>query len=164
MIVLLPLWVVVIWKPYMIHCEPKLDRADAVPEWCLDSFPNVYSHIQRVYWDVKPFGFLYRPTNHIFTALPMNFVFFYICYRVISEQPRGFLTFGLGGDKIPEGIKKASIFSQKEILPHAYYMMFQLGLVIYAANIDINSRVASTIPFYYWAVASIIVEGDGTIS
>jgi len=57
---LLPLAVVIFWKPYMIHCDTKLDRTDQVPAWCLDAMPNVYSFIQFTYWDVQPFGIFYR--------------------------------------------------------------------------------------------------------
>jgi len=49
-IILLPLGVVLLWKPYVMHCESKLDRTDAVPLWCLDEMPNVYNYIQKVYW------------------------------------------------------------------------------------------------------------------
>ena len=38
------------WKPYVMHCETKLDRTDAVPLWCFDDLPNVFNYIQRVYW------------------------------------------------------------------------------------------------------------------
>lgn len=36
----------VLWKPYMMHCETKLDRTDAIPEWCIgDKVPNIFNHI-----------------------------------------------------------------------------------------------------------------------
>lgn len=44
-IILLPLGMVLLWKPYEMHCETKLDRTDAVPKWCLDEIPNVYNYI-----------------------------------------------------------------------------------------------------------------------
>jgi hypothetical protein len=33
------------WKPYIMHCETKLDRTDAVPQWCFDEMPNVFNYI-----------------------------------------------------------------------------------------------------------------------
>ncbi|TNV72970.1 hypothetical protein FGO68_gene1081 [Halteria grandinella] len=53
------------WKPYIMHCETKLDRTDAVPQWCFEEMPNVFSYIQRVYWDNRIFGFLHRSPDHI---------------------------------------------------------------------------------------------------
>ena len=44
------------------------------------------------------------------------------------------------------------------IIPHAWYFFGQIMLVLAMANADINSRVASTIPFYYWAAAATIVQ------
>lgn len=38
------------WKPYIMHCETKLDRTDAVPAWCFDEMPNVFNYIQLIYW------------------------------------------------------------------------------------------------------------------
>lgn len=52
LVIALPLGMVLIWKPYEMHCETKLDRTNAVPQWCLDEIPNVYNYIQKVYWDV----------------------------------------------------------------------------------------------------------------
>jgi hypothetical protein len=33
------------WKPYIMHCETKLDRTDAVPDWCFEKMPNIFTHI-----------------------------------------------------------------------------------------------------------------------
>ena len=41
---------VVYWKPFVMHCESKLDRTDAVPKWCFEKMPNVFTFIQKVYW------------------------------------------------------------------------------------------------------------------
>jgi hypothetical protein len=40
-----------------------------------------------------------------------------------------------------------------------YYFTLQIFLVFALANADINSRVASTLPFYYWAAAAVLVQG-----
>ena len=45
-----PYSMVTYWKPYIIHCEPKLDRTDAAPLWCQDKLPNIFTYIQFVYW------------------------------------------------------------------------------------------------------------------
>ena len=44
------------------------------------------------------------------------------------------------------------------IIPHFLCFAVHLLLILFFANSDINSRVASTIPFYYWAVAAIVIE------
>ncbi len=49
-IILLPIAMVTLWKPYVMHCETKLDRTDAVNKWCLVDIPNVYNYVQKIYW------------------------------------------------------------------------------------------------------------------
>ena len=59
----------------------------------------------------------------------------------------------------PHEKRSESLFSQPEILPHFYYFFAQLMVVLLYGNCDINSRVAGSIPLYYWAMASFLVEG-----
>jgi hypothetical protein len=42
---ILPYSMTTMWKPYVIHCETKLDRTDAVPSWCFDEWPNIFPYI-----------------------------------------------------------------------------------------------------------------------
>ena len=91
----------------------------------------------------------------------MNFFLFYITYRVVKEQPSDVLSLSLVSSKVAEAKKKASLFSQAEIVPHFYYFFAQLAIVLLFGNAEINSRVASSLPVFYWAIASILVEGDG---
>ena len=49
-------------------------------------------------------------------------------------------------------------FSNSEILPHSLVFALNMLLMLLYANADVNSRVASTCPFYYWAAAVIINE------
>ena len=55
-IIFLPLWVIMFWKPYLLHCETKLERSDEISAWCLEPFSNVYNHIQYIYWDNQFLG------------------------------------------------------------------------------------------------------------
>ena len=121
-VTLLAPWVIMKWKPYQAHCDVKLDRTDQVPEWCLESSPNVYSYIQEVYWDNQLLGFLYRPFNHIVTSLPMNFIFFYIVFRVVREQTKTLFTVGICLTEKTDTQRKNSLFSMVEVIPHTYYM------------------------------------------
>lgn len=60
------------------------------------------------------------------------------------------------------GLKKSEtakdFFSQDLIVPHALVFTANMLLVMLFANADINSRVASTCPFYFWAAAVILTE------
>lgn len=41
----LPYAMVTYWKPYVMHCETKLDRTDAIPQWCFEDLPNIFTFI-----------------------------------------------------------------------------------------------------------------------
>ena len=45
LVMFVPIWVLTNWKPYVLHCDTKLDRTDDVPVWCLTSLPDVYKYI-----------------------------------------------------------------------------------------------------------------------
>ena len=161
LIMFVPIWTVMYWRPYLTHCETRMDRTNQVPLWCLEAMPNVYPYIQDVYWDNGFLAFLERPLDRLVTSLPMNFVLFYIVYRVMAEQPASMLSLSLRSSNVLHTQKQASLFSQPEIVPHCYYFFIQLIVVLLYGNAEINSRVASSLPVYYWAVASMLVEGGG---
>ena len=54
---------------------------------------------------------------------------------------------------------KKTVLEHIESVPHIWYMAIQLTLVLLYANADINSRVASTLPIYYWGFASLVLQG-----
>lgn len=54
--------------------------------------------------------------------------------------------------------QKADVFENLAFLPHAYVFIANMVIVLLFANAEINSRVASTCPFYYYSWAQLIVE------
>jgi len=156
-IIFLPLWVIVYWKPYVLHCETKLERSNEISEWCLKPLPNVYNYIQYIYWDNMLLGVFHRKPENFFVCIPMNVIFFYIISKVFKAQGASFLlTLGLWRKKVEK--TSQSIFEMPAIIPHFWCFTVHMSLILFFANAEINSRVASTIPFYYWAVAAIVTE------
>jgi hypothetical protein len=156
-IIFLPLWVIVYWKPYVLHCETKLERSNEISEWCLKPLPNVYNYIQYIYWDNMLLGVFQRKPENFLVCIPMNVIFFFIISKVFKAQGASFiLTLGLWRNKVEK--TSQSIFEMPAIIPHFWCFTVHLSLILFFANAEINSRVASTIPFYYWAVAAIVTE------
>lgn len=83
-IILSPLLVVQYVTPYKLYCDTRIDRTNSVPDWCLNSVPNVYNFVQYVHWDNKMLGMLYRSLDKNFVSLPMFFIFFYIVKKVLT--------------------------------------------------------------------------------
>lgn len=84
--ILLPLFIIQFLTPYELHCDPKIDRTDSVPVWCLDSLPNVYGYVQNVYWDNKPFSILYRSADKALVSVPMFFIFLCFSANIIISR------------------------------------------------------------------------------
>ena len=93
----------------------------------------------------------------------MNLVYLTVTYRVMKANPLGFFTLGIFGcapkDVVEQNnIRKNAVMENEVSVPHVWYMAIQLTLVLLYGNADINSRVASTIPIYFWSFASLILE------
>jgi len=46
------------------------------------------------------------------------------------------------------------------VIPHVWFFAMNMLVTLLFANADINSRVASTCPFYFWAVADLLVHRE----
>ena len=152
-----PVVVVIYTQPYLLHCDlrTRTEWTGTYPKWCAEKLPNVYAFIQLLYWDNQFLGFLYRKAEHVFTAAPMNIIYTTVVSRVASANPAAFFSLGIFGR---ERTQDGTVLDSFESVPHAWYMTFQLTLVFLYANQDINSRVASTLPFYYWAFAALVLQ------
>jgi hypothetical protein len=140
------------WKPYIMHCETKLDRTDAVPSWCFTQFPDIFGYIQRVYWyipslltcyrDNRLFGFLYRSPDHILVATPMILFFLYITVRFLrSSQRLNLLTFGIFSLK-EKDTQDLSLYENPVLVPFAWNFILNMLLVIFFANIDVRLLIS----------------------
>ena len=158
-----PLMIVVYMTPYVIHCQTRSERdwQGSYPDWCHDKLPNVYTYIQLRYWDNQFLGFLYRKFDHFLTAIPMNIIYLVATYRVVKSNPKAFFSLGILNSSSHDGVKQGDskqVLGSIESIPHTWYMFLQLTLVLLFANADINSRVASTLPLYFWAFSSFVLE------
>lgn len=97
LIYVLPYGTVTYWKPYVMHCEPKIDRTDAVSAWCEEKLPNIFTYIQFVYWDNRLFGFLYRKMSNLHISWLMNIIVIYVITKFFKGLGWNLTTFGLFG-------------------------------------------------------------------
>ena len=111
-------------------------------------------------------GFLYRGAECFITAIAMNVIYLTMTYRLARNQPKAFFTLGIFGSSLEkkEDDQKIRVLDSIESVPHIWYMSIQLTLVFLYANADINSRVASTLPIYYWGFASLVTESKGKMA
>ena len=135
-----------------MYCLSRLDTDKPVPNWCFDSFPNVYKYIQHEFWQVGFGEFLRRPWYLNATSLFTNQLLLYIIYREITGL--GWLHFfTLCLFKTVKTHPPSDAFESFVLLPHFMVFAITLLTVLIFANTEINSRVASTCPFYFIALS-----------
>lgn len=157
---MVPLVVVILWKPYEMYCLSRLDTTAEVPKWCWDEWPNIYSYIQKQFWQVGFGEFLNRPWYLTATSVFTNQLFFYMVYRQLKAQGFfSFATLNLCSAHKPQSEKGfTDVFSNKCFVPHFWVLFINLITVLLFANTEINSRVASTCLFYYVGLSQIVIE------
>jgi hypothetical protein len=155
-----PIFVISFWKPYEMYCLSRLDTTLEVPPWCYDKYPNVYSHIQKLYWNTSFLGFLDRPWYLFCTSLFTNQFFLYVIYRMISgHSPLNFFTLNVFKSHQGESNdEKSDVFRNRGMYALGLVFILNMLLVLLMGNSEINSRVASTCPFYFYALAQLILE------
>ena len=95
----------------------------------------------------------------------MNIIYLGMTFKMILSKPLAFFTLGIFGSGPEKSKADQDVLENVESVPHIWYMSLQLTLVLLYANADINSRVASTLPIYFWAFASMAKQRkDGKVS
>ena len=97
--------------------------------------------------------FLERPWYLSAVSIFTNQLFLLILCRTILGHKCNFLFLGLQEKK-----ESSDVFRNHKLLPHAYIFIANMVIVMFLANSEINARVASTCPFYYFAFSQLIVE------
>ena len=97
-IMFIPLITVTNWVPYLKHCVSRYENGPvgvSHPEWCYDTFPNVYTYIQLKHWENRFLGFLYRKPEQFLTSIPMNVIYMYVTWKLVRNKTRETLSFGI---------------------------------------------------------------------
>ena len=105
-----------------------------------------------------------RGYEHVWNSIPMNIMYLTVTIRTMLANPAAFLTYGICGCSQAKNRSKEKhnvVLENEASVPHVWYMIVQLTVVLLYGNSEINSRVASTLPIYYWVFASLITENKG---
>jgi len=90
----------------------------------------------------------------------MNILVVYIIVQLFRAQGWNLATFGLfgiGESKLTKkDIEVLPFYQNPALIPFFWNFILNQVLVIVYANVEINSRVASTNPVYYWAFAQLL--------
>mgnify|MGYP002787071041 FL=1 len=128
---------------YTAYC--RFCKGNNPPEWCSSVIPNVYSYVQRKYWDV---GFLkYYTVNQIpnfVLAVPLTVLLLKGIYRQVKGDPIGFVTFS----------------RRDPLAPHYYHLLFMIVYTWLFCHVQIINRLFTFMPVVYWIAAEICPDGN----
>ena len=139
------------------HHGVKANFPISLPTFNMSIGKSLSRYKYFIYRDNRPFGFLYRKISNLHISWAMNIIVVYILvkfFKGLGWNLATFGLFGLGESKVTKKyIKEESFYKNPALVPFAWNFIINQTLIIVYANIEINSRVASTNPVYYWAFA-----------
>lgn len=154
--IILPTIVIQMIRPYQLQCMVKLDRTDnELAPWCLMEWPNVFVYIQQVYWNNKVGAIFDRKFEQVLSSVPMFVIFFILSGQFIWKK-----VMGLFGSTLLSNDKKSmnQVMRRSGSGRHFIYFAVSILLCLIFANAEINSRVASVCPIYYWLASDVISD------
>jgi GPI mannosyltransferase 2 len=150
------------YKAYRAFCVPLGTDVGAIPEWCSNLPPSVYTHVQSAYWHV---GFLryWTPAqipNILLGAPVLALLFVFGIHHLRTALPRIASDLGLllPANKINNAIDKRSVFVDGNLTPHVIHSLVMACTLLFAAHTQIILRLAASMPVVYWAAAWLWIE------
>ncbi|KAI5835756.1 glycosyltransferase family 76 protein [Schizophyllum commune Tattone D] len=192
-------YVALVFAPFVYHqytgyrafCSTPMDAPSAStdtsstpttqPEWCTNTLPLIYSHVQSTYWNV---GFLRYWTlqqlpNFVIAAPPLAAILSFAFWHLRSTIP-GYVA--VLGNYAAKGKSTASAspsvgklatakgtsttspalspFLSPALSPHVLHAIFMALVLLLASHVQIVLRFAAAMPMTYWAGAWLFVR-DG---
>ena len=146
MFVIAPILLTMYVIPYDMHCTSKLNTKYEVPDWCWSFLPNLYEHVQKVYWNAGFLEFLNRPNWQIefLKALPTNLFALYILAKLISSTGiMHFLSFGIfQPNPVPSEGSEVSNYDVESCpfsIPLGWHFLLSFLMVLLGGNHEINT-------------------------
>ncbi|KAI4526051.1 glycosyltransferase family 76 protein [Schizophyllum commune Loenen D] len=164
-------YVALVFAPFVYHqytgyrafCSTPMDAPSAStdtsstpttqPEWCTNTLPLIYSHVQSTYWNV---GFLRYWTlqqlpNFIIAAPPLAAILAFSWWHLRRVVP--------GYVAVTTTTSPAlSPLLSPLLTPHVLHATFMALVLIFASHVQIVLRFAAAMPATYWAGAWLLVR------
>ncbi|KXN90202.1 GPI mannosyltransferase 2 [Leucoagaricus sp. SymC.cos] len=140
-----------ILSPFVAHNLSAFTRfclASSPPQWCANTLPLIYNHVQSAYWNVGLFKYW------SLSQLPNFLIAFPPLYALFSYALR--YLFHFTGFIVPS--PPAQQFFNASLAPHAIHALFMSCILLFASHTQIVLRLAPSMPFTYWAAAFILTH------
>ncbi len=114
------------------------------PDWCNESLPLIYSHVQSHYWNGGLFRYwtFQQIPNFLLAAPSLALILAFSLYHLKNVC--------LGRNDSP--------FLNPSITPHAIHAFITSCILLFASHTQIVLRQSAAMPFTYWAAAWLLVQ------
>ena len=151
-------------SPYQMHCADK-PNPSFMGEWCFQDLPNLYTHVQEVYWNAGFLQFLNRPgwPGETAKALPTLLVLGFVLLKTIRSQ--GLLHFlTLGVFKSHQLDDEYDVTSHPLSISLTWHFFLTAATILTSANHEVLTRLVSASPmFLYGAVEMLMSQNQGIV-
>ncbi|THV01251.1 hypothetical protein K435DRAFT_963600 [Dendrothele bispora CBS 962.96] len=133
-----------------------------IPQWCNQTFPSIYTHAQKTYWDVGLLRY-WTPQQipNFLLAVPPLGCLLAFCYYILSRSPQ-LISQMMQQPNVKPQLKSneqnlsLSPFLTPTLLPHAIHALIFSLLILFNSQVQIILRVGPSLTFG----AAWLVMGD----
>jgi phosphatidylinositol glycan class V len=148
---------------YRTFCLAPAVFGDIVPDWCDNTIPSIYNHVQSKYWNV---GFLryWTPSqapNILLAAPVLSLIFTFGWYHLQAVVPglvATILHIIIPNPKLVTSVPSSDPFLNLTLTPHVIHGVLLSAILLFAAHTQIALRLAASMPLTYWAAAWLLVR------
>ncbi|THV01248.1 glycosyltransferase family 76 protein [Dendrothele bispora CBS 962.96] len=137
----------------------------SIPQWCNHTFPSIYTHAQKTYWDVGLLRY-WTPQQipNFLLAVPPLGCLLAFCYYILSRSPQLISQMMQQPSAEPRNKSNdqnpsSSPFLNPTLLPHAIHAFIFSLLILFNSHVQIILRVGPSLPFLYFGAAWLVM-GD----
>ncbi|THH07761.1 hypothetical protein EW145_g3162 [Phellinidium pouzarii] len=154
------------YNGYVAFCTAGEQRP-----WCSNRLPFIYSFVQSTYWDIGLFRYwTLQQSPNILLAAPILVLLFHASILHIRRALIPFISTRLqsllDSSRVPKNSEKYAaredIVSDPlltpSLAPHAIHTFILSTTLLVSAHTQIALRLASALPFTYWAAARLLVD------
>ncbi|KAM3932893.1 GPI mannosyltransferase 2 [Leptodactylus fuscus] len=133
-------------------------RTEAIPAWCMFTFPIAYSHIQSEYWDVGLFRyFKLQQLPNFLLALPVIILSISVIVEYTTSNVKLCSTLGLS--KVQS--KHTTGFYGPHVFVHVAHLAALTGFGFLCMHVQVLTRLLfSSCPVLFWFCAHVLYKNE----
>ncbi|CAE7604298.1 Pigv [Symbiodinium natans] len=143
------------------------EQAEQPPAWCQASFPSVYLHVQKKYWQGGMFCYwqLKQAPNFLLAAPALALTALGV-HHILRDFCKQLRFWKREEDLRPQRTAFSSLCRAMRLcplLPHALHWGFLAAYLFLCANVQIATRVlGSGCPIFHWFLASLLFSRNSS--